>query len=262
MYIQKRRPIIFAHRGASAHAPENTLAAFELAIQQQADLVEVDTKLSADKRVVVIHDQTIDRTTDGSGRVSDLTFNNLRTFNAGYRFRDTYPDETIPALEEVIEICTGRIQINIELSNYFTPLDGLAEEVSRIINQYQLHEEVIVSGFHPIPLRRFHNLSPEVAIAFLARPGLQGFLSRSWLGRVLVPYDALHPEKRDVTPGLIATGRKFGFPIHTFTVNDRAEMAELVSLGVDGLITDDPLLARSVIDPDQSFESESRLESS
>jgi glycerophosphoryl diester phosphodiesterase len=260
MELQKRSPLIFAHRGASAYAPENTLAAFELAIQQQADLVELDTKLSADRRVVVIHDQTVDRTTDGIGHVSKLTHKTLRTLNASYRFRDSYPDEFIPTLEEVIEVCMGRIRLNIELGNYFTPLDHLEVEVSRIINHYHLQDEVIVSCFHPIPLRRFHNLSPQVAIGFLARSGLQGYLSRGWLGRALVPYDALHPEKNDVTPHLIGTTRKFGCPVNTFTVNDPAEMAKLISLGVDGLITDDPLAARSVIGPDQPFDSEYRLE--
>lgn len=256
MDLQTRIPLIFAHRGASAYAPENTLAAFELAIQQQADLVEIDTKLSADRRVVVIHDQTVDRTTDGTGRVSRLTYPTLRTLNASYRFKDSYPGEFIPTLEEVVEVCAGRIRLNIELGNYFTPLDHLEVEVSRIIDQYHLQEEVIVSAFHPIPLRRFHNLSPQVVIGFLARKGIQGYLSRGWLGRALVPYDALHPEKSDVTPDLIAASRKFGCPVHTFTVNDPSEMAKLVSLGVDGLITDDPLAARSVINPSQPIDSE------
>ena len=86
MELQTRSPLIFAHRGASAYAPENTLAAFELAIQQQADLVEIDTKLSADRRVVVIHDQTVERTTDGTGRISRLTYPTLRTINASDKF--------------------------------------------------------------------------------------------------------------------------------------------------------------------------------
>jgi glycerophosphoryl diester phosphodiesterase len=260
MDFQKRSPLIFAHRGSSAYAPENTIAAFELAIQQQADLVELDTKLSADRRVVVIHDQTVDRTTDGTGQVSKLAYKTLRTLNASYRFRDSYPDEFIPTLEEVIEVCAGRVRLNIELGNYFTPLDHLEVEVARIIDHYHLQDEVIVSCFHPIPLRRFHNLLPQVAIGFLARRGMQGYLSRGWLGRALVPYDALHPEKDDVTPQLIGTTRKIGCPVHTFTVNDPAEMAKLISLGVDGLITDDPLAARSVIDRDQFLDSEIRLE--
>lgn len=84
---------------------------------------------------------------------------------------------------------------------------------------------------------------------------MQGYLSRGWLGRALVPYQALHPEKSDVTPGMISRARKFGYPVHTFVVNDAQEMKKLILLGVDGLITDDPVTARSVIDAYPPYES-------
>ena len=248
MAVQERKPSIFAHRGASAYAPENTLAAFELAIQQRADLVEFDTRLTQDRRVVVIHDHTVNRTTDGSGRVSDFPYNELRKFNASNKFREQYPRESIPLLEEVIEACKGRIKFNIELSNYLTPFDQLETKVARVIHHYQLHQDVLVSSFHPIPLRRFHTLCPEIPIGFLARKGLKGYLSRGWLGRALVPYNALHPDKSDVTPGLLNKASSLGLLIHTFTVNDVGEMQNLIALGVDGLITDDPFSARSLLD--------------
>src|SRR3972149_8380299 len=96
-------PILFAHRGASAHAPENTLPAFELALDQGADGVELDAKLSADGQVVVIHDRTVDRTTDGHGRVSDLSLAVLRSLDAGGSYSDQYRGVKIPTLEEVFE---------------------------------------------------------------------------------------------------------------------------------------------------------------
>lgn len=248
MHRQKRKPLIFAHRGASAYAPENTLPAFELAIEQGADFVELDAKLCADQRVVILHDRSVDRTTNGAGRVEDMTYQQLQALNACYRFQAEYPHEKVPLLEEVLELCAGRIGVNIELGNYFTPLDNLAEEVARIISTFQLQEEVIVSAFHPISLRRFHARSPETPIAFLARSGWQGYLSRGWLGRKIVPYNALHPEKSDVTPQMMAAARKYGFPVRPYTVNDAAEMQQLLALGVDGLITDDPWLARAQVD--------------
>jgi glycerophosphoryl diester phosphodiesterase len=257
MVFEKRTPLIFAHRGASAYAPENTLAAFELAIQQKADLIEFDTKLSADQRVVIIHDQSVDRTTDGSGRVAALSFAQLRELNASSRFSDQYPYEKIPILEEVFEVCGGRIRINIELTNYLTPFDRLAEEVRRSIEKYQLQDQVMVSSFHPLPLRRFHDLCPEIPIGFLAKRGMFGFLSRGWLGRWLVPYAALHPEKSDVNPDLIGSAQRYGYRVHTFTVNDPAEMASLISLGVDGIITDDPLLAGNIIKSNPTNENQS-----
>ena len=106
-------PLIFAHRGASAHAPENTLAAFELAFQQNADVIELDSKLSADGHVVVIHDQSVDRTTNGFGRVSELTLAGLRELDAGSHFSATFHGEQIPTLVEVLEIFAGRISSDL-----------------------------------------------------------------------------------------------------------------------------------------------------
>src|SRR3990170_393671 len=103
MFNQLPRPVIFAHRGASAYAPENTLAAFSLAVRQKSDGIELDAKLSADGHVVVIHDQTVDRTTSSRGRVADLTLADLREMDAGSHFDVEYKGERIPTLEEVFE---------------------------------------------------------------------------------------------------------------------------------------------------------------
>jgi glycerophosphoryl diester phosphodiesterase len=257
--MHSRRPLIFAHRGASAYAPENTLAAFLRAIEQKADLIELDTKLSADQRVVVIHDQTVDRTTNGSGHVSKMTYQQLKSLNASFQWEEVFPNQHIPLLEEVIEACIGKIRFNIELTNFRSPFDELADRVVGIIRYYQLHDQVLVSSFHPVPLRRFHELLPEVSLGFLARQGSQGFLSRGWLGRALVPYNSHHPEKSDITTGLIASARKHGHLVFPFTVNDPVEMSDLIRMGVDGLITDDPITAHQVIDAAQFPESSSGL---
>lgn len=246
--MQQRRPLIFAHRGASAYAPENTLAAFLQAVEQKADLIELDSKLSADQRVVVIHDPTVDRTTNGTGHVSAMTYQQLKALNASFQWEELFPNQHVPLLEEVIEACSGKIRFNIELTNFRSPFDLLADRVVDIIRHYQLQDQVLISSFHPIPLRRFHALLPEVPLGFLARQGIQGFLSRGWLGRALLAYDSLHPEKSDITPQLINRARKYGHQIYSFTVNDPGEMHELIRLGVDGLITDDPVAARRVID--------------
>src|SRR5512145_3196062 len=117
------KPLIFAHRGASAHAPENTLAAFELAIAQNADALELDVKLSADGHAVVIHDTTVDRTTGSEGRVKDLSLAELRSLDAGTFFSEKYSGERIPTMEEVFESVGKRILINVELTNSNSPRD-------------------------------------------------------------------------------------------------------------------------------------------
>ena len=123
------RPLIFAHRGASAHAPENTLSAFELALEQGAHGIELDVKLTADGEVVVFHDPTIDRTTGGQGRISQLTLAALRELDAGSSFSEKFSGEKIPTLAEVFETIGRRAFINVELTNYSTRNDGLADKV-------------------------------------------------------------------------------------------------------------------------------------
>ncbi len=247
MVLHWPSPMIFAHRGASAYAPENTLKAFELAIQQDADAIELDAKLSADGHVVIIHDQSVDRTTNGTGLVSDLPLAALREFDAGLKLFKEPSGEIIPTLSEVFEVVDRRILINIELTNYTSPFDHLPEMVWNHIRKFALEDRVLISSFHPIPLRRFHKLCPSIPIGFLARRGYAGLLSRSRFGRSIVPFQALHPHKCDVTTNLVKAVQRFGNNVHAYTVNEQDEMANLISLGVDGLITDDPLLARQVI---------------
>ena len=131
-------PAIFAHRGASAYAPENTLAAFELAVRQGANAIELDLKLTADGHVVVIHDLTVDRTTDGSGRVGDLPLAAIQELDAGYHFDQTFSGERIPTLEQVLEALYKKTLINIEIANYGSPLDDLPEKTCHLIKLISL----------------------------------------------------------------------------------------------------------------------------
>jgi glycerophosphoryl diester phosphodiesterase len=248
MSLKWQSPSVFAHRGASAHAPENTLSAFELAIQEGADFIEMDAKLSADEHVVIIHDQTVDRTTDGTGPVKDLPLAMLQKLNASANFPKFSGKEHIPTLEEVIETFRGRIRFNIELSNYATPLDALPVKVATMIDYTGILDQVLISAFHPIPLIRFHQLLPLTPIGLLARRGLPGALSRSHFGKKIVPYQAIHPDKEDVTLQLIRSAHRSGVRVHTYTVNDPDEMRKFLSLDVDGLITDYPSKARQVFE--------------
>jgi glycerophosphoryl diester phosphodiesterase len=247
MYPNLPRPTIFAHRGASAHAPENTLAAFRLALEYHADAIELDAKLSADGQVVVIHDQTVDRTTQGHGKVSALTLEQLRQLDAGSHFDIAFKNESIPTLADVFAAVGKRIFINVELTNYASLNDDLPDKAVELVKQYDLTEWVIFSSFNPLALRRAHQLLPTVPLGMLAEPGRSGWLARSWIGRLLVPYQALHPEKGDVTPGLVAASHRRGQRVHVWTVNQPEEMHRLFACQVDGIFTDDPRLARQVL---------------
>ena len=240
-------PTIFAHRGSSAHAPENTISAFELALKQQADGIELDAKLSADDVVVVIHDQTVERTTDGSGKVRELSFAALRQLDAGSFFDIAFQKEPIPSLEEVFETVGHQTYINIELTNYDSPFDRLPEKVAELVKRHRMGNHVLFSSFNPLVLRRIHRLLPDIPLGLLAGPGRNGLLARSQIGRLLIHYQAIHPELRDATPSLIQRAHQRGYMVNVYTVNRENDMRQLFNLEVDGIFTDDPLLARQVL---------------
>jgi len=246
MLRQLPRPIIFAHRGSSAYAPENTIVAFQTAIKQGAAGIELDAKLSADDQVVVIHDQTVDRTTPASGKVSEMTAEELSKLDAGSHFNPAFHEARIPTLEEVFATVGDQLLINIELTNYAAPNNDLPQRVAELVSQYKLQKSVLFSSFNPIALIRIRRLLPEIPIGLLAFPGWKGGLARSWIGRLL-HYQALHPEYHDVTPHLVQEAHIQGNLVLTYTVNQPKDMQRLFGINIDGIFTDDPLRAFAVI---------------
>ena len=232
-------PTIFAHRGVSAVAPENTLAAFQGALDQGVKAVEFDVQLSADQHVIVIHDDTVDRTTNGGGKVRELTLNQLKSFDAGSAFSSDFAGESIPTLEEVFKRFGRKLYLNIELKNYATPLDALPERVAALVRQYQLEDWVMFSSFNPIALNRTRRALPDTPIGLLTLKGSSGFLGRNFFTRWLSP-QAIHPHKDDVSESFMLNQRRAGRRVNAWTVNELEEMKHLVSLGVDGIITDYP----------------------
>lgn len=251
MFEHLPRPTIIAHRGASAHAPENTLVAFELAASQNADAIELDATLCADDHVIVFHDDTVDRTTDGSGLVKELFLASLKEFDAGCSFDDTFCGEKIPTLSEVFDAVGQKIFINIELKNYTSPRDALPERVAHLVEQHNLSHRVFFSSFNPIALRRIKKLLPQTPLGILATPGISGFWARSFPRRWL-SHEAIHPHIQDVTLKWIARKQQRGYRLYVYTVNLPQDMACLCRWGVDGFFTDDPLLARRVIETEST----------
>lgn len=240
------RPLILAHRGASVEAPENTLAAFELALEQGAHGVELDAKLTVDGEVVVIHDPTVARTTQGKGRVSQLTLAALQELDAGSFFSEKYNGEKIPTLAGVFEAIGDRALINVELTNYKTPRDGLANKVCGLVKRFGLEERILFSSFLPSNLKRTRSLLPDIPRGLLALNGWPGWWARSF-GFNFGDYQALHPNLRDTTPQQIARVHRLKRRVYVYTVNAVEDMRHLINWGVDGLITDNPKLAMDVI---------------
>lgn len=241
-----RKPLIFAHRGACSYAPENTLAAFRLALEQGSDGIELDAKLSKDGVVVVIHDQTVDRTTNGNGKVSELTFAELQTLDTGIQFAPRYVGEKVPSLEQVLSGLGDKLIINIELTSYSSPGDSLPEKVTDLVKKTGTSRNIIFSSFHPAILGRIRKLMPEIPAGLLTGEGWMQW-GNSFLGKWISP-DLIHPYFTKATKSFIDRVHKEHRKVNTWTVDDPREIFRLVKDGVDGIITDDPLLAIRIRD--------------
>jgi len=239
-------PIILAHRGASALAPENTLEAFQLAFEQGADGVELDAKLSADGEVVVIHDATVDRTTDGRGRVASRRLAELRGLDAGRAFSPEYQGARIPTLNEVFEAVGHRGIINVELTNYYGLPDGLAEKVCALVKRHSLQEHIILSSFLPYNLSIAARILPDVPRALLALPGWKGAWSRSF-GFMFGNYQALHANYRDADRQQVQRVHRLDRRIHVWAVNAAEDIERMIALEIDGIITANPPMALNAL---------------
>lgn len=232
------KPVIFAHRGASAHAPENTLAAFELAREQGANAIELDVKLSVDGVPMVFHDPTLGRTTNGSGTLADFSMAALQELDAG-------DGQRIPTLAQVFERVGRDLFINVELTNYTTPKDDLVDKVAELIKEYQLQSHILFSSFLPKNLKRAAELLPDIPRGLLAMPTGLGIIVRAFAFRSPL-YQAIHPHHSNVSSRVIDRAHQRGQRVHVWTVNDKDMMRQLAEWGVDGIFTDDPELAIKV----------------
>jgi glycerophosphoryl diester phosphodiesterase len=241
MWTDLPSPVVVAHRGDKVYAPENTLSAFKQAVEKGADAIEFDVKLSADSQVIVLHDQTVDRTTNGTGNAAKLPFAALKDLDASMQFPGQFPSEKIPSLDEVFESVGKRVYMNIELTNYSTPNDALVPKVVELVKKHGLHRRVLFSSFFTRNLRMARLLLPEVLRGLLTLPGLMGIWGRtfSWRG----DYAALNPYMTDVNAGLVYRIHAAGKRINAWTVTAEADLKRMISLSVDGIITDDPALA-------------------
>ncbi len=236
-----RRPLIWGHRGAAGHAPENTMASFALALAQGADGIELDTVLSADGFPVVIHDDSLDRTTSGQGLVSRRSLAELKALDAGFsaQFGQTHAGECVPTLDEVLGAFGRQTLINIELKRDGSPNKALAARVVELVHAHGLAERVILSSFQSSNLRRVRALDPALPIGLLYARALGGARLLRWLSRELRP-EAHHPGCTTLQPEAIDRFHAQGLRVNTWTVNEETDLRRFANAGVDGLITDYP----------------------
>ena len=241
------RPLNIGHRGASAAAPQNTLAAFRKAMELGTDGVELDVQLSADGAVVVIHDFTVDKTTDGTGRVADKTLAELKSLDAGSRFSPQFAGEHIPTLSEVFEAIDGRLMVNVELKapthNWNT---ALVAPVLETVLHHGMQARVLFSSFNRHVLHAMKQLAPDIPAGLLYDANSLAHARRAWLDP-FVPHEARHPHYSMLTGPIIQWYHTHGLRINTWTVDDPEEMRRLVAAGADSIITNKPDVLKSVL---------------
>jgi glycerophosphoryl diester phosphodiesterase len=249
-------PFIFAHRGASAHAPENTLAAFALAVQQGAQGIELDVHLTADGQVVIMHDDTVDATTDGRGAIASMTLEQVRKLHAhGRGGRNKAATEPIPLLSEVFDrTVPGTLIINANIEIKPAKAPELIDAVASLIAAHNAAGQVLLSSFDRFNLAYIQQRHPTLRRALLyPSSSFEGVMtgmrsSLAWItGAHALGCEAVHPFWRLASPAVIERAHLLGMDVNVWTVDDERTLRHLAALDVDGIFTNDPARACAVV---------------
>ncbi len=224
--------MIIAHRGASVAAPENTLAAFRLAIQQGADGIELDVHATADGHLIVMHNATVDRTTDGEGAIAELTLAEIKRLDAGRWFAPDFAGERVPLLEEVLEVARGHLLVDIEVK-----VAGIEAEVVDMVKRFDMVNAVLLTSFFPQVLTAAQALAPEIPGGLLQ---LHGEVDEALRLRVPV----LLPLLTSLSRAMIDTSRQHGMAVIPWTARTEGEIQQALHHAVHGIIVDDPLMVQ------------------
>lgn len=235
---------VWAHRGASGYLPENTMEAFELAIEQKADGIELDVQLSRDGEIMVLHDESVDRVTNSSGLLKDFTFSQLKeiSVNPGKAPEKMY---RIPTLAEVLDLMRHTdMKVNIELKNSIFLYEGMEEKVITLVKNLGMEEQVIYSSFNHYSLRKIHEMEPEAETGLLM---CDGWIDVATYAKK-IGVNALHPAVYHLQyPDFVKNCREQGLKLHVWTANQPEHFAMVKSAGADAVITNYPDKAREFL---------------
>ncbi|HID27548.1 MAG TPA: glycerophosphodiester phosphodiesterase [Methanosarcinales archaeon] len=226
-----KTPLNIGHRGARACEPENTLRSLKFALDCGADMVEVDVRVAKDDYIVVMHDDTVDRTTNGTGKVRDLTLQELKSLDAG-------KSERIPTLQEAIDQVFGHAILVIELKEL-----GIEEKVAEIIKDNKIEKSVLVSSFFHSSVKKIKELIPDLktGVIFSSLPIYPERLA------IDANADCLFPRYTRVTAEMIEIAHETGLEVFPWTINSMEEMKQFIALNVDGIVTDNPCLLKKTV---------------
>jgi len=225
--------LIFAHRGSSHTHPENTMIAFYQAQRVGTDGIELDVQLSKDGEVVVIHDFTVNRTTNGTGKVEELTLKELKRLNAGKK----HLHQEIPTLREVFEwLQSNSLVCNVEIKKNHNKHQILEEKVIQLIHQFELQDRIIISSFNHYSIVYCYRLAPDIQLAPLLMEGIY----MPWVYAKAIHAEGIHPHYKACPPENVQMIQSNGVAVRPFTVNKESTMKQYFQANVSAIITDFP----------------------
>ncbi|MDD3997437.1 MAG: glycerophosphodiester phosphodiesterase family protein [Sphaerochaetaceae bacterium] len=244
-FPSEKKPLLFAHRGYSSIAAENTLSAFMLAVEQGIPGVELDVHLCKTGELVVIHDHNLKRVANVDAEVEQSTFAFLRSLDVGSHKDPSYTGEKIPLLRELFEQCGSKLYYDIELKVRGKSDTGLAKKTWETICEYHMQDRCMVSSFNPLAIRYFNDVSNKsipTAVIYSDTDDLPKILRHGW-GRHIAKATILKPDRKLVDEHMINSMKnRRGYPIVVWTVDDLSEGIRLLDMGVDGIISNNPKL--------------------
>ena len=235
--------IIFAHRGFSGLYPENTMLAFRKAAEVGCDGIELDVQLTKDGVIVIMHDETIDRTTNGKGNLRDYTYEELCAFDCCGKFPGMYAFQRIPTLQEYLEwVKDTGLLTNIELKNSVYYYENLEEKVIDMVRELGMEDRVIFSSFNLVSVTKCKRMIPEIPMGFLSETRVDN------MGAFAKEYQVeyYHPDKSYLTENQVEDCHRKGIGVNVWTVNKKTDMERMAEWKVDGIFTNYPDKAKEL----------------
>lgn len=229
------RPEIVAHKGDSLHAPENTLPAFEMAVSEGvSDWIEMDVRLTADGVVVVSHDDRLSKYTKNSAYIHSMNYDEIRQIDVGSSFNEKYAGTYIPTLDEALDLCKNRIRVQIEIKHSKYDKD-LEEKIVALVREKEMEDQCVVTSLSSAALVRIHELAPDLVCVY-SMAAANGNIAD-------IPYaDWFTIEESNITETMVGQIHAKGKRVYAWTVNDVDDVQKLIDAGVDGILTDDPVM--------------------
>ncbi|SFL66260.1 glycerophosphoryl diester phosphodiesterase [Paenibacillus sp. 1_12] len=234
--MPNHKPLIIAHRGSKGMAPENTLAAFQLGLNQGCEGIELDIHLTADGEIVVCHDLTLDRTTNGKGFIVEKSLSEIKTFDAGSWFGDSFKGETIPTLNEVFDLVPDTIMVNVEIKYAYG--GQIEHKLLDLLHKRNRMDNVVISSFDHKCVRRVKLMEPAAKIGLLYQANLLDPIA--YARSFDVDVYSLHPYFQHLDAEDVLKAVENGLYVYPYTANAESDLLHLTQIGVSGIITDFP----------------------